>query len=190
MNEDIVAFFAVFATLIGVPVLLVLSWRGWHHRTRFDLPEWRNGFGFTSLALLLLVLASCLGCHRHKEPVSVYVCMAGNGANFQTINGRLDALARTRPQTASGQPIDVRGVYPSREEFARFVATVRPVDIIVCDSPQKLAELAAIPELQQAAKRTSNACGEKGNCPALIAPWVPPNKQEGVQQVLRAITRN
>lgn len=44
----------IIITLIGVPVLLVLAYRGWVRRTRPNLPHWRNGLGLTALVLVAL----------------------------------------------------------------------------------------------------------------------------------------
>jgi hypothetical protein len=52
MNEDTVVVIAIPIALIGVPVLLVLAYRGWVRRTRPSLPHWRNGLGLTALVLL------------------------------------------------------------------------------------------------------------------------------------------
>jgi len=54
MNERSVMLTAIVITLIGVPVLLVLAYRGWVLRTRPNLPHWRNGLGLTALVLVAL----------------------------------------------------------------------------------------------------------------------------------------
>jgi len=48
------ALLALSASLVGVPVLLVLAYRGWDARHRAALPHWRNGIGLTAVSLLAL----------------------------------------------------------------------------------------------------------------------------------------
>jgi hypothetical protein len=44
----------MIVTLVGVPILLLLAFRGWVLRTRPNLPHWRNGIGLTALVLVAL----------------------------------------------------------------------------------------------------------------------------------------
>jgi len=54
MSEGTIMLIAISTATFGVPVLLVLAYRGWVLRTRPNLPQWRNGLGLTALVLAAL----------------------------------------------------------------------------------------------------------------------------------------
>src|SRR5262250_1945981 len=54
--------------LAGVPVLLVLAWRGWAKHIRTELPPWRNGL---CISALLLLSVNWLGVAALEVPVLV-----------------------------------------------------------------------------------------------------------------------
>jgi hypothetical protein len=54
LDSPPVALLALSASLVGVPVLVVLAYRGWDTRHRAALPHWRNGIGLTAVPLLAL----------------------------------------------------------------------------------------------------------------------------------------
>ncbi len=142
----------------------------------------------TAALMLLALLVSPLGCRRREDALVVNVIMVGNGtaSNARTLSHRIVTFSASRPVTASGRAIVVQETYPSRERFAEFITSNPSLfDIIIADSPQQLN---AIPALQQSAGKAASVCGETANCPALIAPWVQPDRLESVQRVYAAIT--
>jgi hypothetical protein len=41
-------------SLVAIPILLLLAWRGWTRSVRAELPAWRNGLCISALLLLFL----------------------------------------------------------------------------------------------------------------------------------------
>ncbi len=138
------------------------------------------------ITVVLLIFGTCIaGCDNERNAIKVTVVLPANGTAFRTVHQQFTAFTARKPRSASGRRIDLIEVYPSVDKFAALVAANPSFDIIICDSPEQLTTLAHV-----SAANVVNACGTRANCPAFIAPWVPPEKLEAVQQAFRAITEN
>jgi hypothetical protein len=138
------------------------------------------------LRFLLILCAVLSGCSEHEKVVVVNVLLVGNGTAYQAISPRFIELGKGDLRTHSGLPVIAQAIFVRADDMQRFVEKVRPVDIVVCDSSEQLGGL---PLLKAESTKAANVCGKAANCPAVMAPWVEPQKREAVEQVFRELTR-
>ena len=115
----------------------------------------------------------------------MYVLLPDNGTASHAIDS-FPEFGRHNLRTRSDRPVHVQLARVRADDLQKFVESVRPADIIVCDSPEQLASLRS---LQSESAKAVNVCGNAANCPAVIAPWVEAQKREAVEQVFRELTR-
>src|SRR6266849_7720816 len=117
-------------------------------------------------ALVSFLLASCAifsGCPEHGKAVAVTVLLVGNGTAYHAVSPRFMALGKQTLRSPSGRSVVVLGVYVRADDMQRYVEKIRPVDIVVCDSPEQLVSL---PALNAEAAKAVNVGGSGANCPA------------------------
>jgi hypothetical protein len=136
--------------------------------------------------VLPIFTCAVLVSQTHQDPAKVYVVIESGGSAYKaTSNRTVEISEKNRPPIAA-KNIVVTFLHVRRDDFAHFVNTVSPIDIIVCDNTEQLS---GNPSLKRAAERGVNVCGNAGKCTAFISSSVTTDRQAAVQQVFQTITQ-
>ena len=138
----------------------------------------------TFIAAVALFFCVLFGGCRRQGRIVVNIVLVGNGTAYRILQSRFAQLGLQEIRLSSGRQVIPQEVYPRADEFEKFVTTVSPVDIVVCDSPQQLANSSV---LRREAGAAVNICGTAGDCPAFVPSWVPPDRLEAARRVFQAL---
>ena len=133
-------------------------------------------------SLLFSICVSLSDCRR-QEPLAIKVVLTAHGKAFRILSPRLTEAGRDL-HLSSGRRIFIDEVLVRADEFEKFTTTVSPIDIVIVDSPQQLANS---PALRQESDNVVNMCGKAASCPGFIPSRVPSDRREAAKQVFQAL---
>jgi hypothetical protein len=84
LNEHTIRIFMATATLIGVPVLLLLAVWKWIGFSSRDLPHWRNGLGMTGLLFAISGRLWCFLAFNGAAPTAMAQALMVELWSFET----------------------------------------------------------------------------------------------------------